>query len=229
MDYNIMWAKPYEHLFETLRQGEIQWYAVITYEALVVYRDAVINDLMEVIKSGMRRHGKPRAADVGRKRGPEGNRVPEPDPSSEEHATRQHRRLPVRDAHADPTTYLVPKGESRKLWGECTQNQRCARELDGLTDEVFPFFGYVSVAPPADEGGAGDDVAPSTSRLSPAAGIVSVSREFGRVLYTSEAAALRRARKEARGGEDGGAEEEDRPIDYTPPAELIANLKAIFS
>jgi len=109
----------------------------------------------------------------------------------------------------DAIMYLAPKKESIALWKECLGDDQCNTELERLTKEVFPFFGYVSVR--QEESGIPLEI----SSLSPVPGIVGVSKLFGRVLFSSEAGALQNVGKSQ--------------VNYKPPQQLISTLKDIFA
>jgi len=179
-----VWANAWAHVLDAVR--EVEWYAIFTYEALVHYHDAVVRDLLEIVRSGMRRAGTAR---------------PPRTPRSERSAGSRRRRLEYHEGSASPLSYLVPKDTFILHWKRCLLQSGCRRQVERLTSDILPHFGYISVP----EKGNVSEVS-----LSPYPGPVTVRREFGRVLYSS--APQRRAAA-------------DDPVRRAPPtADLIAKL-----
>ena len=165
------WANAYHHVFELLNEGKIEWYAVLTYEALLEYRDVVIEELMEVIRSGMKRFG-----------------------------LQSRRRLEFHKKNGvkmPPNSYLIPKSKSVELWKKCLERNPCRPLLTRLTKDVLPLFGYVSVnendvslVKRINDGNV-KSLTPLTIDPAP----VTVTEEYGRVLFSSEGDALKLLRR----------------------------------
>jgi len=200
------WINAWSHVLETLQQGDIEWYAVVTYEALISNHDAVVQELLEVVRSGMRRyHSKGRvskrtASDAQRSRTKNANQY-----------SRLHRRLELHEEDKSNrevnTSYLAPKNRSVSLWERCLRIPNCDTLLRQQTEHIFPYLGYASV---------------HNQKLGPLSsfpGTVTVSQEFGHVLYSSEGVALNKLRQSRK--------DIDNQIDYEPPSELISKMKEI--
>ncbi|KAL9189683.1 hypothetical protein ACHAXT_009358 [Thalassiosira profunda] len=204
-----VWLEAYLHVLDLLARRDIQWYAVVTYEALVQYHDAVVEELLEVVRSGVAR------LKDGRRLNGVSNRR---NGDTTGQFARQRRRLPYHTGHASekrsPVSYLVPEERSVRLWEECLLRRQCHEMIEQLTKDVLPHFGYVSVRQ-SNETGSGWYVSKS---LSPFPGPVTVGKKFGRVLFTSEDAALNRLRQS---GENG-------TVDYEPSPELISAMEALI-
>lgn len=186
----LVWLDAWSHTLELLASGEIEWYAVVTYEALIQYHDKVVEELMQVVRNGMKRFG---SKTVGEKQ-------------------RTGRRLHLHDS-SDPLTYLVPKDNRIKTWETCMKDSICKDLLEDLTTDILPQFGYVNAG--KDEGSnisnierfsdiltleddlwdviipdSNKDEAPTSPRLSSNPGTVTSSSKFSHVLFTSETQAL---------------------------------------
>lgn len=122
----------------------------------------------------------------------------------QEQLAKVHRRLELRAAK-DPVTFLIPKPEVVERWTKCLNAPGCYEMLDGLTTLVLPHFGYVSES----EGG---------ETLSMLPGTVTVPKEYGHVLYSSEGDALREFRKK-NGHDDAG-----RGVGGPVPRELVKKM-----
>lgn len=140
-----VWLDAWSHTLGLLAEGKIEWFAVITYEALIQYQDQVVEELMEVVRSGharLRKQSRRRGLDMAT-------------PSSEfvdSLRSDNHRRLHLHSSSVgksnsvedSPTSYLVPKQKSIDLWQKCLDNQNCRELLDRVTYDVLPYFGYES-------------------------------------------------------------------------------------
>ena len=173
------WASAYRHVFHLLNEGKIEWYAVLTYEALLEYRDVVVEELMEVIRSGMKRFGlqSRRRLELHKKNG-----------------VKKRAKL---WSGLPPNSYLIPKSKSVELWRKCLERTQCRQLLTRLTKDVLPLFGYVSLnendvslAKRINDGHV-KSYAPLTIDPSP----VTVTKEYGRVLFSSEGDALKLLRR----------------------------------
>ena len=202
---SLLWVNAWAHVFETLGQDDIEWYAVVTYEALINYHDVVVQELLEVVQSGMRRYHS-RGRHLRRTALSNGQRS---EMKNTRQYSQQHRRLPLRGnsngSSKSPSSYLIPKKKNLSLWKECLSKKQCHHEVERLTKGVLPYFGFVSVRK--------NKILPLLS--SP--GTVTVSKEFGHVLFSSEGDALNKFRK--------SHEDMDNHIDYKPPLELISRMK----
>lgn len=198
------WMGAYSHLFEELNEGRIEWYAVVSYEALIENREAVIEELVEVVKSGIRRREGGRNRRLRRS----------PKATSPQSTGRGRRRLPMhkKDRAGESRKYLFPQDKSLKMWTMCASRKECRTTTELLTESVYPNLGFVSITEDGE-----------VKSLSAAPGPVTVAEGFDRVLFSSEAESLRSYREE-RGYEVGAEYVGDRP-----PGELIAKMKEIFN
>ena len=107
-------------------------------------RDEVVEELMEVVKSGMRRYhsnglsSEKSASNFGNAESK----------STNTKTADGRRRLHLRDPKkkTSSNSYLIPKERSMKLWSKCMEKDTCKRFLAWLSTSILePFFGYVSV------------------------------------------------------------------------------------
>jgi hypothetical protein len=246
----LPWLDAFTHTLDILSKNEIDWYAVVTYEALIHYHDQVVQELLEVVRSGMTRFGSKTVM------------VRKQDQKS------RHRRLHLHTLNATNFTgqlsYLLPKDGSISLWEKCLKAQSCSSLLKELTSDVFPHFGYVSMdwadlgeniledeeAEEEDEGYLDvlhetstdntddyNDKTPvnqdseerSSPQLSPYPGLVTVHKQFGHVLFSSEGDALRTLRKRVSDRDDPDEAVESNAIGRNPAPELVSTMKKILA
>ena len=114
------WLDSWNHVLTGL--SDVEWYAVITYEALVLYHDQVVRELVEVVRSGMARY------------------------SGTSHASAEtgRRKLHLHRTKDDPAIYLDLGATVTSNWETCRHDKKCLRTLQSMTDEVLPHFGYVN-------------------------------------------------------------------------------------
>ena len=160
------WLESWHHVFDALGKREVEWYAVITYEALVEHFDVVMQEIMEVIVSGVRRF-----SDVKTSSQMESLLRQ----SSYFNSTRKdgqigRRRLHLHDTTHSGSSYLRLTIDVVERWQACLDDPSCLAVLDGLSTQILPYFGYNSSA----------DIPES----------VTVNREYGHVLFSSEDAAF---------------------------------------
>lgn len=198
---NTLWANAWAHVFESIANDEIEWYAVITYESLVSYHDIVVQELLTVVKSGVDRfrNGLLRVLAM------------EPD------TDQFRRRLPLRHNNTSKHAYLIPSEISDSQWTSCLKATSCRRTIEYLTKEVFPHLGYVSVPKKS----YANNNPHTNLSLSTLPGPVTVSRQFGRVLFSSEGDALNALRLS-----QGHTQ---KHIEYKPTLELVTKLKYFIS
>ena len=245
---SYLWLHSWIHSFQALANQKIEWYAVVTYEALISYHDQVVEELLEVVRSGMDRYqnrdGRSSLEMAGiaatnddeeenaeRRRSTSRNGDNNISRTRSTTTTNHHRRRLEMHGNKNTTqsssanSYLVPKERSMKLWKQCLDRTICAQRLSRLTKDIFPDLGYVNE----------DDGRP----LRKTPGTVTVSKEYGRVLFTSEGLALNKLRQEitssssssTRDGtlNDEAAEQQQQPqqqlIDYVPTFELISKME----
>ena len=179
------WMGAYSLLFDQLNEGRIEWYAVVSYEALIENREVVVEELVEVVKSGIRRGEGDRSRRLRR-------------PHS---LDRGRRRLPIhkKDRADESRKYLFPPQSSLKLWTMCAYRKECRTSTELLTKSVYPYFGFVSITKEGE-----------LEALSVAPGPVTVADGFDHVLFSSEVESLRSYREE-RGYEVGAEYVGDRP------------------
>ncbi len=185
--------------------SKIEWYAVVTYEALVQNREEVMEELIEAVRSGVRRfrdeagNGGNQFNRTTRRRRVEREStstkqisrtstiVYEPTMSKHINGPRNHpnpkqtRRLHLRSSN-DTASYLIPKKRSISTWKGCLAKDDCRTFLEKLTEEILPYFGYVSMK--------ADGTIDSSLSLKP--GPVMVSNEFAHVLFSSESVSLKK-------------------------------------
>ena len=228
------WAMSYHHVLKLLNEGKVEWYAVVTYEALLQYRDVVVEELMEVVRSGMERFGV--ASSIATKQQPNMN---------VKNAERHFRRKlhlhgasginnPKKGANmwlgAPSNSYLIPKSKSVKLWRTCLARSQCRQTLDRLTTDILPLFGYVSMqksnASLVKKINDGNETISITSTLRSLPSIVAVAKEYGRVLFSSEGDALKLL------SQRNGNFERDREgaeyIGQSPPTDLIMKMTELL-
>ena len=206
----LMWLDAFSHTFDLLAKNEIEWYAVVTYESLINYHDKVVDELMEVVRSGMRRYGSKLLVDNDEK---------------------LRRKLHLHDSKG-PLSYLVPKDKSISVWRTCLREPVCQSLLEELTADVLPYFGFVNMnwtdADEATESKGPDEVnekalghqtndasdkGSEKIQLSSTPGLVTVSGEFGHVLFSSESDALNK---------------DDKSVG-DPTSKLVAKMKNILA
>lgn len=177
------WLDSWNHVLTGL--SGVEWYAVITYEALVLYHDQVVRELVEVVRSGVARY--------------EG--------ASHASAETIRRKLHLHRTKDDPAAYLDLGKTIRLNWKRCCDDKKCLQTLQSLTEGVLPHFGYVN------EG---------VGTLSSRPKTVVVSKDYGRVLFSSEGSALKRLR-----GAEGEAP--DASAGSRPSQALLRKMRNILS
>ena len=221
----LVWLDAFTHTFELLAKDEIEWYAVVTYEALIQHHDEVVKELMEVVRSGMKRFGSKTLKEGTKKE-------------------RRRRQLHLHSSSATntsgPLSYLVPKDKSISVWKMCLRNPTCGSLLADLTTDILPHFGYVNHKESYDVEGisnehkfekdGNNEVTGKSNypisetnqyeestllQLSSSPGIVTVNRKFSRVLFTSEYDAVQSIA--STGGEN------------KPTSELLTSMKDILT
>lgn len=207
------WLDAWSHTLEVLASGEIEWYAVVTYEALIQYHDVVVEELMEVVRSGMRRSGGDFGSDA------DGRRVlsilsrDPPEPKT------NHRQL---ELHASQSSlrYLQPKSRSITLWKACNVFKSCHTFLKQLSSDILPLFGYVDVTV---KSGA------NKNELTTDPGPKVVSREFGHILFSSEGEALKRLRENRHAKNEGDSRHNFVALGDHPSSKLISTMKELLT
>ena len=199
-----MWLSTYTHVFDLLEQEKIEWYAVVTYEALVLYHDQVVDELIEVVRSGVRRY-------QSRQNNLAYNATTDDRKDIDEKNDTKHssqRRLHFHKNY-DSYSYLKPSEHSVIKWNECYNKKNCRYQLKRLNQYIFPFLGYEYAGQTQNH----------TLLSSP--GTVVVREEFGHVLYSSEGDSLKEFRK-ARGDKEFMNE-----MGYKPPSGMIDRMKSL--
>lgn len=184
-----------------LAEEKVEWYAVVTYEALVKYYDQVVRELMEVVLSGSSRFRHDEVANEFIFEGEDS--ADDEGITGRHHASVGHRRLHLRNAESR-TAYLKPSSEVLELWNRCLNVSHCRATLDGLASDILPYFGYSSEINP-----------PET---------LTVSKEYGHVLFSSEGAALKALRQQH--------QPKSKIPDYVgdhPPSSLIKSMQGLLS
>jgi len=213
-----LWLNAWTHVLEVLQTDQIEWYAVVTYEALVTHHDQVVGELLEVVRSGMSRYpnrGRTLDGTPGNKRMGVGARG-----RTESTTDLLHRRLPFHDVSnkAPLSQYLVPKLPSGELWKKCILKPPCYDILRQLTTNILPYFGFKNLG----KSGEPNDSLSSSPRM------VGVSREFGRVLFSSEGDALNKFRHGALSElRQYHGDAEGNILNYKPPFEMTSRMKEI--
>lgn len=195
------WAIAYHHVLELLIEGKVEWYAVLTFEALLEYREVVLEELMEVVRSGMKRFGLASMLTE--------QQLNNKNNSNKE--SRFRRQLHLRNvggvndrkrraniwSELPSNSYLIPKMKSVELWRKCLQHDQCRKQFTHLSNDILPLFGYVSVKKSdaslvkrINDGSVMSNV-PLTIYPAP----VTVSKKYGRVLFSSEDNALKLLRQ----------------------------------
>eukprot|EP00956_Cyclotella_meneghiniana_P006717 scaffold8949_cov75-Cyclotella_meneghiniana.AAC.2 len=192
------WLDAWTHTLKVLASGEIEWYAVVTYEALVQYHEVVVKELLEVLRSGMRRLGDDFQIDALTK--------------PLETCGSNNRRLELH-ASKSTVTYLTPKSKSISYWKTCNTDQKCNTFLKQLTSDIFPSLGYVDVT----------DSGKNKDELTSNPGSKGISRDFGHVLFSSEGDALKKFKESCENKEN-----DQEGIGYEPSMELIYAMKELL-
>ena len=204
------WLDAWSHTLEILASGKIEWYAVVTYEALVQYHDIVVNELMEVIQSGRNRYGDETSNDRRALETIDGIM------QSPKQRIRRHLEL-----HASNSTlaYLKPKPKSIALWKSCNAFHSCRAFLQKLTSDILPYLGYIDAT-----NEAGND----RNNLTDTPGPKGVSTEFGHVLFSSEVDALKKLKE--RSGNNNGSLSDDIQfaIGDHPPETLLSAMRGLL-
>ncbi len=212
------WTMAYHHVFKLLNEGKVEWYAVVTYEALLEYHDVVVEELMEIVRSGMKRYG-----------------VTQHNVSANHTDSRFLRRQLRFYAGIDnpkkrdnlwlgeaSNSYLMPKAQSIEYWRKCLANDRCREVLESLTTDILPFIGYVSIqkseASLVDRINHGNATISRNVPLSVDPSPVTVSKEYGHVLFSSQRNGIS-GREKAEGQEH---------IGQPPPADLVVKMKELL-
>ncbi|KAL7527193.1 hypothetical protein ACHAWF_002072 [Thalassiosira exigua] len=226
---STVWANAWTHVLELLAQDEIEWYAVVTYESLIMYREAVVRDLLEVVKSGMDRYEHD-GRRLTEEKSPRGGGTRRETNDYDGDGPRNHRRrLNYHNDETDlasgepskrsSTSYLTPKLKHLVQWKKCLGMPRCQEFLKRITDEVLPHFGYASAKEEDLQRKGTSSVLP----LSSSPGPVTVRREFGRVLFSSESAALNKLRN------SHGSTAKVVYTEFKPAAGLLSNMRYLVS
>ena len=220
-----LWLNSWTHAFEALADQKIEWYAVVTYEALISHHDQVVEELLEVVRSGMerflnrRRLGSVMATVATNADHDTADKTISTLRYVDDDTRRRssQRRLELHGnkgniTQSSPNSYLVPKPRSINLWKECLDQTKCNQILSRLTKDIFPHLGYVN-----------DDGRPI--RKSPST--VTVRNEYGRVLFTSEGKSLNKLRQASRAGilKKKAATPH---IDYVPSYDFISKMKEVL-
>lgn len=124
----LLWLDAFTHTFDLLAKNEIEWYAVVTYEALIHYHDQVVEELVEIVRSGMKRCG---SKMIVEREGPSRRRL-------HLHA------FNTSNAVMGSLSYLVPKDMSISVWEACLKDKVCKSLLEDLTTDVLPHLGFVN-------------------------------------------------------------------------------------
>ena len=223
------WAMAYHHVMKLLNIGGVEWYAVVTYEALLEYHDEVVEELVEVVRSGIERHrltdnfhlkrGNYRKSKFRRRLHlHDGNRINNP-------KKRDNLWLGVQS-----NSYLIPKKKSVEKWRLCLERSQCRQVLADLTTDILPLFGYVSVKKSDfslvkrinDSNSTTSTNVPLTINPSP----VTVSKQFGRVLFSSEGDALKVLRKMK--GSLMNEKDEIEYIGQPPPMHMVEKIAKLL-
>ena len=200
------WLSAYQHVFELVEQEKIEWYAILTYEALISYHDQVLDELMEVVHSGMKRY---QTSGRNLKR----NHATYYDRDTERSGLQRRRRLPYHKGNSSSTlSYLTPNQMSSELWEKCYSKPLCRNQTDRLIKDIFlPYLGYEYVDHP------------NVHELLPSANAVTVKKGFGHVLFSSEGDSLYDKFSKARENDNTTSNK----IGYKPPSELISMMKKL--
>jgi len=204
--HGIGWVDGWAHTLGLLNSGCIEWYAVVAYEALVQYKDRVIGELMEVVRSGLQRLGYDSSITDLYARG-----LHNEDQEVKETPASRRRLHYYSDSMV---SYLSPREDALQRWNQCLQMNNCGTLLEQLTKEVLPQFGFVS-------GGRATVRDVEESELSVQPSTVTVSKEYGHVLFSSEGTALQKYRQQHN-------HDALDHIGYQPPAELVLKMKNIL-
>ena len=152
---------------------------------------------MEVVRSGSSRFGHGEVAN-------EFDRDSASDEGTgQHHASVGHRRLHLHGAKSR-TTYLKPSSEILNSWNRCLNISHCRATLDGLASDILPHFGYSSETNPPEK--------------------VTVSKEYGHVLFSSEGAALNELRRQQQDADNG-----NNTLGQHPPSSLIKSMQRLLS
>lgn len=214
------WAMAYHHVFELLNEGKVEWYAVVTYEALLEYHDVVVEELMDIVKSGMKRFGVTQHHNVRANH-------------TDSRFLRRQLHLRAGGIHNPKkrdnlwlgeasNSYLIPKVQSIECWRKCLAHSRCREVLESLTTDIFPLFGYVSMR--KSEASLVERINHSNATISRNVPLsvdpspVTVSKEYGRVLFSSQRDDIS-GRDRAEGLEH---------IGQPPPADLIVKMAELL-
>ena len=230
---SYVWAMAYHHVFELLNEGKVEWYAVVTYEALLEYRDVVMEELLGVVKSGMERFG---LASIAKKQ-----QVYNMSGSNNDSDSQFRRQLHLRDASGVNTkkranlwlglpsnSYLIPKQKSVEHWRKCLERSRCRQVIAHLTTDILPLFGYESIQKSHtslvkrinDGNMTISKHVPLTIDPSP----VTVSKEYGRVLFSSEGDALKLLSQRRNDNSERNEAEGPEYVGHPPPTDLIEKI-----
>ena len=200
------WLDAWSHTLEVLASREIEWYAVVTYEALVQYHDVVVGELMQVIQSGMERFSGDKSFDDRRT-------LQMLDGIAQSPKQQNHRQLELH-ASKSTLTYLKPKPKSIALWKSCNVFQSCRALLQKLTSDILPHLGYIDATVEAGK----------SNTLTDDPGPKGVSNEFGHVLFSSEGEALKKLKELS----DNDNSSTSDGIGDHPSATLIEAMKGLL-
>ena len=232
------WLESWAHVFSALAEGKVEWYAVVSYDvsnthrhlsfalhlfynkkncildysvqALVEYNEQVVQELMEVIRSGMIRLGYDETSGnsgldaflAGKNTSNTVTRTGKVDPRN------NHRRLELHVSDS-PASYLTPTKEMTDQWNKCLKEPACNSTLSALSSDILPYLGYCRR----------DD---KMSKLSALPGTVTISEEYGRVLFSSDGKALQKYRQKQ------GGVVNDNYIGHQPPPELVTKMAGLL-
>mmetsp|Transcript_30374 Transcript_30374/g.64057 ORF Transcript_30374/g.64057 Transcript_30374/m.64057 type:complete len:526 (+) Transcript_30374:216-1793(+) len=196
------WLSSWTHVLDGLAEEQVDWYAVVTYEALVQYRDRVVEELAEVLRSGMTRHG----IELGDKMSREINEgVARALRSVDQDKRTANRRLHLHNSDKD---YLKPIESIIERWNTCLDSADCGNLLRTLSSEILPSFGYVS------EG---------SETLSETPGKVTTKDAYGHVLFSSEGGALKALREKRQLKTEAGSN-----VGYRPSRKLLDKMNELL-
>ena len=121
IDSLLIWLDSWVHTLGLLADGQIDSYAVVTYESIVLYKDVISNDLLEVIQQ----HNVTKY-------------------KSKSNTARHYQRRLELHKGKDSSKYLEQGKPSIFFWNRCLKQEKCKRLFQDINKYVFSHMGYYS-------------------------------------------------------------------------------------
>ncbi len=115
VDYLLIWLDSWAHTLGILSTGNVDMYAVVTYESLLTFHDSISNELTAMIRNSTISNSRKLNSD--------------------------NRRLDLHEGN-NPSKYLEPNEATILLWKKCLRKKICKDLLQEMNRYIFPHIGY---------------------------------------------------------------------------------------